>query len=127
MAEGYNPYFIDSGGSEVHIGDLVSWVETRGNCGNRLKSGRVLDIADISKDGGCETGDVKCMVHVKGKSQNGRAETFTRLESDTLVGKLTRLVAACGGSIDSAAIEATALEIEDMLAPDDDPEPDGEG
>lgn len=114
QAQGYDPYFVDANGAEVHIGELVVWVDMRGN-NSRLKAGRVQD---ITFKGG-EPGGIRCMVRVVGKSQNARAETFTRIESDTLVGKLTRLVAACGGGMDDAAIAAAAAEIEAMFAPSD--------
>lgn len=122
MAEQYNPYFIDSDGNEAHIGDFVSWTETKGNCGRKLRSGRVLDISYRTSANGCDGSSVSCLVRVSGKSQNMQANTLTKLTGDTLIGKLESLVASCEGRMDEDAIAATAAEIEEMFAPEDDPE-----
>lgn len=109
-----DPYFIDTNGDEVHIGECVTWTESNGSA-NKLKAGRVLDM-NFRTDG---SGGIKCMVRVSRKSQNMRSELFTRVEDDTVAGLLTRLVAACGGCMNVTAIDETARLIEAMFEPTD--------
>ena len=116
------PCFVDSEGYEVHIGDLVSWVNTGANGRTATRAGRVLGINWMAD--GCDA--LKCMVKVKGSSSNIPAAKLTLMEDETLCGKLRRMVAACEGKLRDAVIVEVAFEIEQMFAPEGEDAADGE-
>ena len=114
MATEFQPFFPDSEGNEVHIGDLVSWVTSE-----HTRFGCVLEITYKPVDG-----VLTCKVKVKGRQQFISPECLTLVNKDTLEGKLRYLVTACDGRINEAQIAAAALEIEAMF--EDDSEQSGE-
>lgn len=113
MTTEYKPYFLDSNGSEVHIGDMVSWPTTNGAT-VRTKSGSVQEITYKVIESA-----IGCMVKVKGRTQGIAASCLTLIDNDTLSGKLRHLVAASDGRICEEDIETTAAEIEALFADDE--------
>ena len=105
MTTDFQPFFLDSEGNEVHIGDLVSWVTSE-----RTRFGSVLEVIYKTVDS-----TITCRVKVKGRQQFICPECLTLVNKETLEGKLRYLVVACDGRIDEVQIVATRLEIEDMF------------
>lgn len=97
-----DPYYNDSEGNEVRIGDMVSYVSRLSSGDTTFRTGRVEAIT-FKEDA------VTVKVSANGKFM--AASKTTAIDDSTLDGKLRLLVARSGGRIDTDAIAALVEEI----------------
>ena len=111
----YDPTFFDINGTEVHIGDTVSWL-TDSFGGVETKSAKVTGIQFAQTDDG-----IKVRVRLQGHTQSMPIEKLTAVDALTLTGMLRRIIADAGGEMDDKGIESAASDIESLFNGSDEP------
>lgn len=96
-----SPFYADSKGSAVHIGDIVFYV-SRGSNGSTTKSGTVEEIHYKSDS---------VTVKVSGRKQHIGSEQTTLIGDSTLEDRLRRMVSESRGLIDEGSISELASAI----------------
>ena len=117
----YDPTFFDINGTEVHIGDTVSWlIDSFG--GVETKSAKVIGMQFVQDDD-----EIKVRVRLQNHAQSMPIEKLTAVDTLTVTGMLRRIIADAGGEMDDAAIESAASDIESVFGGSDEPADGGDG